>query len=201
MTEVLALSACRRPQLTRSRGCGNRGPRFRGAYTPASGNANPPRLFGWRSLCHRAAVSDAPWRRAGTLSKLQSRSALPDAGRNRTSVVTCASQNRGSHRPVKDDAARDPERLRSCSKLSCLRDEGLKPLTRLSTRGEDLRHAHSLDLLRDTPSRAPRLRSSYRAAARDLSISRWWLKRRVRPNSATHVIKDEHPCSVWLPPS
>lgn len=24
-------------------------------------------------------------------------------------------------------------------------------------------------------------------------------KRRIRPNSATHVIKDEHPCSAWLP--
>jgi hypothetical protein len=33
VTEVLALSACRRQHLTRSRGCGNRGPRFRGAYT------------------------------------------------------------------------------------------------------------------------------------------------------------------------
>jgi hypothetical protein len=33
VTEVLALSACRRQHLTHSRGCGNRGPRFRGAYT------------------------------------------------------------------------------------------------------------------------------------------------------------------------
>lgn len=52
-------------------------------------------------------------------------------------------------------------RARSC----VLARRSLKPLTRLSTRGEDLRHARLLDLLRDTPSRAPRLRSSYRAAA------------------------------------
>jgi hypothetical protein len=40
----------------------------------------------------------------------------------------------------------------------------LKPLARLSTRGEGFARARSLDLLRDTPSRAPRLRSGYRAS-------------------------------------
>jgi hypothetical protein len=47
-----------------------------------------------------------------------------------------------------------------------LAQRNLKPLTRLSTRANDLRHARLLDLLRDAPSRAPRLRSGYRAAAR-----------------------------------
>ena len=75
----------------------------------------------------------------------------------------------------------------------------LKPFARLSTRGEGFARARSLDLLRDAPSRAPRLRSGYRAPAR-IFRSRFSPERRVRPNSATHVIKDEHPCSVWLPP-
>lgn len=42
----------------------------------------------------------------------------------------------------------------------------LKPLTRLSTRGRGLQHARLHDLLRDASSKAPRLRSGYRALAR-----------------------------------
>lgn len=47
-----------------------------------------------------------------------------------------------------------------------------EPLARLFTRGERLHAPRSLDLLRDAPSRAPRLRSSYLTPARDLSIAR-----------------------------
>jgi len=46
-----------------------------------------------------------------------------------------------------------------------------EPLARLFTRGERLHAPRSLDLLRDAPSRAPRLRSSYLTPARDLSIA------------------------------
>jgi len=42
----------------------------------------------------------------------------------------------------------------------------LKPSTRLSTRGEGFARARLLDLLRDAPSRAPRLRSDHCASAR-----------------------------------
>lgn len=74
-----------------------------------------------------------------------------------------------------------------------------EPLARLFTRGERLHAPRSLDLLRDAPSRAPSApvelfdsgAGSFDRAARP--------KRRIRPNSATHVIKDEHPCSAWLP--
>jgi hypothetical protein len=42
----------------------------------------------------------------------------------------------------------------------------LKPLTRLSTQEKGLQHARLHDLLRDASSKAPRLRSGYRALAR-----------------------------------
>jgi len=75
-----------------------------------------------------------------------------------------------------------------------------EPLARLFTRGERLPAPRSLDLLRDAPSRAPRLRSGYLTPARIFRSRAANPKRRVRPNYATHVIKDEHPCSAWLPP-
>jgi len=102
-------------------------------------------------------------------------------------------------RPIRGSVTFDPKRLQSCSKAGEEFLRGPIPSARLFTRGEQFRAPIARFAPRHLLSKVPRLSSSWLARHDPFGLNGFERRAgRVRPTDATHVVKDEHPCT-WQP--